>query len=187
MKICSHCKKTKAISDFHSNKRNKDHLNDACKVCHIVRNKIYYKKNKQEILKKLKQIVKSPQQKKKLKEYMKTWTKKQRDMDLVAFNKIKAKYAREWRKRNPEKVKESHLKRNYNLTLKDVKLIIKKQNNICPICKKKLDKGYVIDHCHKTTKVRGVLCRRCNTSLGLFKDSSVILKRAIGYLNRSSK
>lgn len=39
-----------------------------------------------------------------------------------------------------------------------------------------------IDHCHVSGLVRGALCHRCNTGLGSFRDSSVLLARAINYL-----
>jgi hypothetical protein len=38
------------------------------------------------------------------------------------------------------------------------------------------------DHCHTTGVLRGVLCNRCNTALGMFKDSPERLAGAIRYL-----
>ena len=35
---------------------------------------------------------------------------------------------------------------------------------------------------HKTDKVRGLLCSRCNNGLGFFKDNLDSLAVAIGYL-----
>lgn len=40
-----------------------------------------------------------------------------------------------------------------------------------------------IDYCHKTNKIRGLLCSNCNTALGLVKDSKDILGKMIKYLN----
>lgn len=40
----------------------------------------------------------------------------------------------------------------------------------------------VIDHCHVTGKVRGLLCNGCNTALGAFQDDPKVLRRAISYL-----
>lgn len=40
-----------------------------------------------------------------------------------------------------------------------------------------------LDHDHETGEFRGVLCRACNTLLGMAKDSTRTLKRAIDYLN----
>lgn len=42
-----------------------------------------------------------------------------------------------------------------------------------------------LDHDHKTGKFRGLLCRKHNMGLGLFKDSVVDLQDAIKYLQRS--
>lgn len=39
-----------------------------------------------------------------------------------------------------------------------------------------------VDHCHTTGKVRGLLCRRCNVSLGLVKDSAKVLRGLLAYL-----
>lgn len=61
------------------------------------------------------------------------------------------------------------------------------QGNKCKICEtheSEFDKRLAVDHCHKTGKVRGLLCSSCNTSLGKFKDDPEILRRAINYLER---
>lgn len=70
------------------------------------------------------------------------------------------------------------------------------QGGVCAICKTPIEftqtKGggssqfeAVIDHCHTTGKVRGVLCGLCNTGLGRFKDDKERLQRAITYLTES--
>lgn len=41
----------------------------------------------------------------------------------------------------------------------------------------------MIDHCHKTDTLRGVLCRSCNLALGFFKDDPARLAAAMRYLN----
>jgi hypothetical protein len=43
-----------------------------------------------------------------------------------------------------------------------------------------------VDHCHKTGKVRGLLCTSCNVSIGRFQDSIERLERAIQYLRNHS-
>jgi hypothetical protein len=56
-----------------------------------------------------------------------------------------------------------------------------KINLKCPICWRKLDNP-IIDHDHKTGKIRGMICQHCNTSLNVIEDKDK-LKRALNYLN----
>lgn len=51
----------------------------------------------------------------------------------------------------------------------------------CEICNRKT-KRMAIDHCHKTGQYRGILCMRCNMSIGHFEDSPELLKLAAKYL-----
>jgi len=55
-------------------------------------------------------------------------------------------------------------------------------SDTCDICGGK--KVISIDHSHITGKVRGTLCRACNTALGLFRDNTVLLSKAIDYLKQ---
>jgi len=113
-----------------------------------------------------------------------------------------SEYAREkakaWRIANPEKVKEhrinnrdknyrQELVRKYGVAYEWFDKQYLKQNGCCAICKKQLigtdkqNKPHV-DHCHKTLKIREILCNRCNTVLGLCKDDPLLLKNLSGYL-----
>lgn len=56
-------------------------------------------------------------------------------------------------------------------------------NYRCEICMKKLQ--LAVDHCHKSGKVRGMLCSNCNNGLGRFKDNIKNLKNAIKYLKEN--
>ena len=74
--------------------------------------------------------------------------------------------------------------RRCNLTRQEYEGMIDQQGNCCGICGKHLDKPY-IDHCHKTGKVRGVLCNKCNWGLGMFDDDIDLLASATSYLLNS--
>jgi DNA-directed RNA polymerase subunit RPC12/RpoP len=66
---------------------------------------------------------------------------------------------------------------------------LKQQEYKCAICGTS-DSGpmaFHADHDHKTGQKRGVLCHKCNTGLGLLKDSIEVLCSAIEYLNHYSK
>jgi len=54
--------------------------------------------------------------------------------------------------------------------------------NICRIIIKPYTRYGFVDHCHRSGKVRGILCQGCNTGLGHFKDNTTNLKGAIIYL-----
>lgn len=72
--------------------------------------------------------------------------------------------------------------RKFNITNEDHAFL--ETVNKCEICespfKNKTDKH--IDHCHETSIVRGVLCHRCNTALGIFGDNKEGLEKAYKYL-----
>ena len=56
----------------------------------------------------------------------------------------------------------------------------------CPICKKSSIVGItkiVLDHCHKTGRVRGYVCESCNTGLGRFDDDPRIVQHAFDWLS----
>jgi hypothetical protein len=80
----------------------------------------------------------------------------------------------------------SNLKK-YNLTEEQIKKMFESQDGKCLICEKQYElysvrKGLYVDHCHKTNKVRGLLCTKCNTLLGIWNDNVDILSNAIKYL-----
>jgi len=68
-----------------------------------------------------------------------------------------------------------------------VQIFLMKDDQVgrCAICEEILSqdtKHIHVDHCHKTNKVRGLLCANCNKGLGFFKDNTRALERAILYL-----
>jgi hypothetical protein len=74
----------------------------------------------------------------------------------------------------------------YGITEQDYENLLNDQYRKCKICKSVGSDisggGLVIDHDHKTNKVRGLICGRCNVMLGLAKDSLEILTSTIEYL-----
>lgn len=61
----------------------------------------------------------------------------------------------------------------------------------CNICSKSTIPGltskYVIDHNHKTGKIRGWLCDSCNTGLGRFQDDAKVMLEGVVYLLKHDK
>jgi len=85
------------------------------------------------------------------------------------------------------------IKTYYSLSEQDFNNLHENQDMSCKICLIKINnvfKDYkganvAVDHCHDTGKVRGLLCRKCNSGIGLLKDSPKLLKRALIYLEEA--
>ena len=108
-----------------------------------------------------------------------------------------AKYGRDyvnerrkaWRKANPEKEKKQkrrdHLKANYGLTEEVYEALWLSQDKKCAICGSddpRAKKGWQIDHCHSTDRIRGILCASCNLMLACARDNLDTLNKGIEYL-----
>lgn len=64
--------------------------------------------------------------------------------------------------------------------------LLAEQGNVCKACKSsepRGKKGWVIDHCHETGTIRGILCQTCNIALGMVEDSPDRLQALIDYLH----
>jgi hypothetical protein len=79
------------------------------------------------------------------------------------------------------------------ITLEDYQKMLKKQDDKCIICfqpetrisgRTNMPMRLVIDHCHKTNKVRGLLCHSCNTAIGKFRDDPCVIVRAARYVKQ---
>lgn len=93
-----------------------------------------------------------------------------------------------WANKHPEQSREnwfrSKLLKRYNLTDNQYKEMLDGQGGICSICGKTNENGkkLCIDHDHKTNEIRGLLCGKCNSALGLFNDDPDLLRAAERYL-----
>lgn len=105
-------------------------------------------------------------------------------------SKDAAKWQKAWRERNPEKVKNTELKKMFGITLDDYRRMSEEQGHCCAICGRKetsvdakgAERFMPVDHCHKTGKIRALLCSACNKALGGFKDNPDLLRKAAGYI-----
>lgn len=71
----------------------------------------------------------------------------------------------------------------YGWTEARFKQALRRQRYRCATCPRRLTTQTArIDHCHRTNRVRGLLCDPCNWGLGHVCDSIVTLKRMIRYL-----
>lgn len=95
------------------------------------------------------------------------------------------------READPTKVsayqRNRQLKVSYGITQDDYEKILKKQRGKCAICRLtgsgQAGKNYLcVDHDHKTGKIRGLLCHKCNRGIGLLGDSIKNAVAALSYL-----
>lgn len=91
---------------------------------------------------------------------------------------------------------EQRLQMKFGIGVSEYDAILAKQGYGCAICRsphggihkrspdpaKRPIQRLAVDHDHGTGLVRGLLCRKCNTALGLFDDDPRLLAQAIGYL-----
>ena len=80
-----------------------------------------------------------------------------------------------------------HIEKKYGLSKNDYELLLHSQNGTCAICKSSdsqtsLSKWLFVDHCHKTGKIRGLLCNKCNSGLGAFDENIDVINNSIEYL-----
>src|SRR5262249_5020849 len=76
----------------------------------------------------------------------------------------------------------TQLKFRYGISLLEYELRLALQNGACAICKKKPKGLLCVDHCHLTGKVRGLLCRKCNSALGFSGDDATRMQAGADYL-----
>lgn len=87
---------------------------------------------------------------------------------------------REWQRNNKSKASDiwhnAHLRREYGIGMEDYNRMLANQDGRCAICKAApLGRRFAVDHNHTTGVVRGLLCLKCNSSLGfLMEDISKV-------------
>jgi hypothetical protein len=130
------------------------------------------------------------------------WAKNNPEKRKETMRKYKEKYPervkesqKKYRLNNPKKGKLIDEKRKleqYGLTIEKYNEILTSQFGVCAICNKAETARHqigtlrklAVDHSHKTGKVRGLLCSRCNTGIGYFNDDIILFMSAIKYLNK---
>ena len=115
---------------------------------------------------------------------------------LEKYKTCKSKCLRCYRKENKKtrantpqaiaKRRRNKLFGKYKMTMSQYEAMSFKQSGRCAIClttPEDVRYGVLcVDHCHRTNKVRGLLCIECNTGIGKFQDKVQMLINAIHYL-----
>jgi hypothetical protein len=92
-------------------------------------------------------------------------------------------------KNKPEykaKKKIHSLRYNYGLSEAEYEAMLIQQDNKCKICRS--EQGLFVDHNHLTGKVRGLICRNCNTAIGMLKadNGTQLIESTLKYISEDS-
>lgn len=114
----------------------------------------------------------------------------------------KAYQRHHWRTGEQVDRRRSHrLRTRFGITLSQYRVLHEKQRGLCAICRRpertKYKRGDIVkakplsvDHCHRTGRVRGLLCFRCNVYLGfeeLRQRKSTWVRAAARYLKKGAR
>lgn len=165
LKLCRPCSTWKMKSEFARDSRIKSGLSSRCKSCN------------------------------------RSTAKKHREANpglhasqVAVWRQLNPSYGREYYEANIERLRKagiiSNRMRQFGISDDQYLSMWESQNGQCAICKNPETARYVdgkvknlaVDHCHSSKKVRKLLCQRCNTALGSFKDDPELLRAAINYL-----
>lgn len=99
---------------------------------------------------------------------------------------IRERYAR-----NPKEMIVRQFKYNYGMTPEEYEQLYQEQCGVCAVCKQPetfIMRGKVmalsVDHCHKSNRVRALLCRSCNLALGFMEDDPERIKSLLAYAKK---
>jgi Recombination endonuclease VII len=111
---------------------------------------------------------------------------REKDRNYYSLNKKKEnERSKQYVKDNPTKERERHYKYKYDITIAEYEKLYTAQEGCCAICKKFLPL-LCVDHIHGTKIVRGLLCKTCNTSIGVLY-SPELLQSALRYIEKTWK
>ena len=111
-----------------------------------------------------------------------------RAKDRAKYNQYQSK----WKSNNIDRVRSYKWKTRFGITSEKYSEMLISQGGVCAICEQEETAQHntsnrvqklAVDHCHKTGKVRGLLCQDCNRGIGKFHDDIWRLKSAIEYLS----
>lgn len=114
----------------------------------------------------------------------KACTKEHRNQRYAANPETWKRNARAWYHHNQARVRDAHLRRDFGITLVDYERMLKAQNNVCAICgQPRKQRMLAVDHCHRTGRIRGLLCGPCNINCGWLENN---WKQVHKYLKQES-
>lgn len=127
--------------------------------------------------------------KEKAKERRKVWYEKNKIIHLENTREyhhknreLISKKRKEKLQKDPTIYRRRRLRKKYGITHEQFLKMSETQGNKCAACLRRTI--LVVDHCHETGKIRGLLCNQCNTAIGLLKESRQRMEALIRYVER---
>ena len=164
-KRCTSCRGKKPITEFYKNRNTSNGYACWCKECDKNNKKPYYRSEKVRAAERERYLVRcsTPEGKARLFERSRLYKQSP-----------KGKF-RAWQR---------YLEKNHGITSETYDLILESQGGVCAICgiAPQSDRRHHIDHDHVKQVIRGILCSKCNQSLGLLNENPELFDRAKEYL-----
>lgn len=181
-KYCTGCKQVKDLKEFKKDSSKKSGFHYKCKNCENWREG-HPKRYKEVLLDGFKRCSRCEQVKEHEKFYPTNRNKDGRFSHCIECD-------RKIDKRTYEDYRAAKIKQKYKITTQQYEEMFERQNGACASCKKPettIQRGKVIklaiDHCHKTGKVRSLLCGRCNSSLGILREDPAMIESLADYID----
>lgn len=158
-KTCTGCGLEKAVSEFWISNKKRGYIRSTCKECDKAYQRLQYATS------------------------------------AVFREKARANSVKNYKPKSFQKSRADSLKHKFGLSIAEYDAMVKAQGGKCALCRssdtgrnkpdKKWKAGHWnVDHCHKTGRVRGLLCHTCNVRVGAYERlmDLVGLPRLISYL-----
>jgi hypothetical protein len=111
---------------------------------------------------------------------------KQKEVNPEKVRENNRKASLKWKENHPERARAIEVAIRNGLDLEAVYRYLLERGNVmvCDICQQECPTGnsLSLDHNHETSEIRGLLCKKCNTGLGMFNDSIKLMEIATDYL-----
>lgn len=175
-KRCSRCLQTKSAAEFSPDKAAPSGLTSRCRACRREEALEWRRQNPE----------KSREHARRTREKHGHRYRQQNSARYAALSEAE-------RSARARRTREAHLARKFGLTLDEFNALRAAQANCCAICSMPFteavrgDGAVAVDHDHRTGRVRGLLCFKCNAGIGYLRDSAVLLRMAASYLDMSQR
>ncbi|MEU6705761.1 endonuclease VII domain-containing protein [Streptomyces wuyuanensis] len=178
-KLCGRCQEVQPAGEFHRRARSRDGLQAFCKTCHRASKRQWRAENPERDRASSSALYQANREA--ILARHARWRQEHREQTREKN--------REWREKNRNRIPGYYLKHAYGITFDEYQTMLMAQEGKCAICREpcKVHSRLSVDHCHETQEIRGLLCLRCNSAIGLLNEDPSRLRAAADYLARSRR